>query len=187
FITALFLVALVAFQPELRRALIRLGAKTWFVESSEEIDRVIEQVVEAVTYLSKNKIGAIVAFERGTEFSAMIEEAVKLDAEVTSELLTTIFWPGSALHDMGVVISRGRVSAAAVQFPMTDSQNVGPALGARHRAAIGLSEDSDALVMIVSEETGTISIVEDGALKRGLTPDTLRAELRRGLGRPAND
>lgn len=184
FITALFLIALVAFQPELRRALIRLGAKTWFVESPEEIDRVIEHVIDSVTYLSKNKIGAIMAFERATEFGALTQDAVKLDAEVSSQLLTTIFWPGSALHDMGVVISRGRISAAAVQFPLTESDDVNPELGSRHRAAIGLSEDSDALIVVVSEETGTISLVEDGTLKRGLTPESLRAALRAGLGRP---
>lgn len=184
FIAALFAVALVAFQPELRRALIRLGAKTWFVESSEEVDRVIEQVIEAVASLSKNKIGGIMAFERATEFGTLTEDAIKLDAEVTSQLLTTIFWPGSALHDMGVVISRGRISAAGVQFPLADSEDVSAELGSRHRAAIGLSEDSDALVVVVSEETGTISIVEDGQMKRGLTPESLRHALREGLGRP---
>lgn len=187
FISALFLIALVAFQPELRRALIRLGAKTWFVESSAEIDRVIEQVIEAVAYLSKNKIGGLIAFERATEFGALTEDAVKLDAEVTSQLLTTIFWPGSALHDMGVVISRGRVTAAAVQFPLADSEQVSSELGSRHRAAIGLSEDSDALVVVVSEETGTISLVEDGKMKRGLTPESLRSALREGLGRPGSE
>lgn len=187
FITALFLVALVAFQPELRRALIRLGATTWFVESSEEIDHVIDEVVDATTYLSKNKIGAIMAFERATEFGALTEDAVTMDAEVSSQLLTTIFWPGSALHDMGVVISRGRITAAAVQFPLTDSETVSLELGSRHRAAIGLSEDSDALVVVVSEESGIVSIVEDGRIRRGLTPDSLRAALLEGLGRPGNE
>jgi diadenylate cyclase len=185
FISALFLVALVSFQPELRRALIRLGATTWFVESSEEIDRVIEEVVDATTYLSKNKIGGIIAFERATEFGALTEDAVKMDSEVSSQLLTTIFWPGSALHDMGVVVSRGRISAAAVQFPLTDSEDVSLELGSRHRAAIGLSEDSDALVLVISEESGIISLVEDGRIRRGLTPESLRSALREGLGRPS--
>ncbi|MCG8404068.1 MAG: diadenylate cyclase CdaA [Phycisphaerales bacterium] len=185
FMYALFLMALVAFQPELRRALIRLGAATWFIESSQEMDRVIDAVTEATGYLSKNKIGAIVAFERATEFGALAENGVILDAEVSKELLTTIFWPGSALHDMGVLISQGRVAAAAIQFPLTESDEIDPSLGSRHRAAVGLSQESDALVLVVSEETGIISLVENGEMQRELTPDGIRPVLRAALGRPA--
>lgn len=184
FIAALFLVALVAFQPELRRALIRLGAGTWFVESSQAMDRVIDATVESATYLSKNKIGAIIAFERATELGALAETGVALDSEVSKQLLNTIFWPGSALHDMGVIISQGRLVAAAVQFPLTDSAEINPSLGSRHRAAIGLSQESDAVVMIISEETGTISVVTDGNMQRGLTLERLRHTLRAELGRP---
>lgn len=185
FITALFLVALVVFQPELRRALIRLGAATWLVETSQQIDRVIEVVVEATAYLSKNKIGAIIAFERATEFGGLAESGVPLDAEVSKQLLTTIFWPGSALHDMGVIISQGRVTAAAVQFPLTDSGDVNPSMGSRHRAAVGLSQESDAVVLVISEETGAISLVENGDVESGMTPEHLRHALRGKLGRPA--
>jgi len=184
FIGALFLVALVAFQPELRRALIRLGAATWFVESSQEMDRVIDAIVESAAYLSKNKIGAIIAFERATELGALAENGVPLDSEVTKQLINTIFWPGSALHDMGVIISQGRVAAAAVQFPLTDTTEINPSMGARHRAAVGLSQESDALVLVVSEETGVISVVKDGNMQRGLTPERLRHILRTELGRP---
>lgn len=187
FIAALFLMALVAFQPELRRALIRLGAATWFIESSQEMDRVIDAVTEATAYLSKNKIGAIIAFERATEFGAMAESGVILDAEVSKEILTTIFWPGSSLHDMGVLISQGRLAAAAVQFPLTESDEIDASLGSRHRAAVGLSQESDALVLVVSEETGTISLVESGKMQRELTADSLRHVLRKALGRPAAD
>ncbi|MFQ5430251.1 MAG: diadenylate cyclase CdaA [Phycisphaerae bacterium] len=187
FVPALFLVALVAFQPELRRALIRLGAATWFVESSREMDRVIDAVVEATTYLSKNKIGAIIAFERAAELGALAESGVPLDAEVSKELLTTIFWPGSALHDMGVLISQGRAAAAAIQFPLTDSEDVDPTLGSRHRAAVGLSQESDAIVLVVSEETGAVSIVKDGVMQRKLTPEALRRILRTELGRPTGE
>ena len=141
--------------------------------------------MEAAAYLSKNKIGAILAFERATEFGALAENGVALDAEVTKQLLTTIFWPGSSLHDMGVIISQGRVSAAAVQFPLTDSDEISTSLGSRHRAAIGLSQESDAVVMVVSEETGTISIVNGGEMQSGLTLETLRQVLRAELGRPA--
>ncbi len=183
FVGALFLVALVSFQPELRRALIRLGAATWFVQSSREMDRVIDSVVEASTYLSKHKIGAIIAFERATELGALAENGVLLDAEVTKQLLMTLFWPGSALHDMGVIIAQGRLAAAAVQFPLTDSEDLNPTLGSRHRAAVGLSQDSDALILVVSEETGTISTVQNGHMQRGLTPESLRQMLRSELGR----
>ncbi len=183
FVAALFLIALVAFQPELRRALIRLGAASWFVGVAREIDRVIDEVVEAAALLSKNKIGAIIAFERGTEFGALVDAGCRLDAEVSKELLTTIFWPGSSLHDMGVIISQGRIAAAAVQFPLTDSaEELDPSLGSRHRAAVGLSQESDALVVVVSEETGTISVVEQGRMERFLTPDSLRQLLKSRLG-----
>jgi diadenylate cyclase len=184
FIAALFLVALVAFQPELRRALIRLGAATWFVESSQGMDRVIDATVESATYLSKNKIGAIIAFERATELGALAAAGVPLDAQVSKQLLNTIFWPGSALHDMGVIVAQGRLAAAAVQFPLTDSTEINPSFGSRHRAAIGLSQESDAVVMVISEETGTISVVIDGNMLQGLTPERLRHALRSELGRP---
>lgn len=181
FVASLFLVALVAFQPELRRALIKLGAARWFPESVREMDRVIEEVVEATSYLARNKIGALMAFERTTEFGALGESGCKLDAEVSRELLATLFWPGTMLHDMGVIIAQNRVAAAAVQFPLTDSTELDPTLGSRHRAAIGLSQESDALVLVVSEETGIVSLVEGGKMQRFLTPDALRQILRRAL------
>ena len=181
FVGSLFLVALVAFQPELRRALIKLGAAKWFPESSREIDRIIDEVVEAAASLSKNKIGGLIAFERSTEFGGLIESGCKLDAEVSKELLMTIFWPGSALHDMGVIISQGRLAAAAVQFPLTESTDLDSSMGSRHRSAIGLSQETDAVVLVVSEETGTISVVIQGKMQRFLTPETLRQVLRSEL------
>jgi diadenylate cyclase len=184
FVAALFLVALVAFQPELRRALIRLGAASWFVGASGEVDRAIEAIVDAITYLSKNKIGALIALERSTELGPFVQSGCRVDAEVSKELLNTIFWPGSALHDMGVVISQGRLAAAAVQFPLIDSDDeLDPTMGSRHRAALGLSQESDAVVVVVSEETGTISVAETGRLERFLTPDSLRHLLKIKLGR----
>jgi len=183
FIGAMFLIALVAFQPELRRALIRLGATGWFAESTGRTEHVIDEVLGSVTYLAKNKIGALIAFERSTEFGGLVESACKLDAEVSTQLLNTIFWPGSALHDLGVIISQNRVAAAAAQFPLTDATDLDPSLGSRHRAALGLSEESDAVVVVVSEETGIISMVEHGVMHRYLTPDQLRQALRTSLMR----
>ncbi len=183
FVGSLFLIALVAFQPELRRALIRIGVATWIPESSRQIDRVIDEVVESTTYLSKNRIGALIAFERATEFGALVESGCPIDGEVTKELLNTIFWPGTALHDMGVIISQARVAGAAVQFPLTESEDLDPSFGSRHRAAMGLSQESDAVIVVVSEETGTISLVEGGQMRRSLDADTLRQALKAELGR----
>ncbi len=189
FVGGIFLSSLIAFQPELRRALSRLGAARFFGGAAGDVDRVIEETVKAVVDLAGNKIGAIIAFGRSTELGALIEAGCKLDADVSKELLTTIFWPGTTLHDMGVIISSGRLAAAAVPFPMTDSEGLDASLGTRHRAGIGLTQESDAIVVVVSEETGIISVIEDGRLERGFTEDSLRERLRDRLGRrdgPAN-
>ncbi len=178
FLVGMLIVALVAFQPELRRALIRVGATRWFGTISGELDRIIAAVADSTEYLSRNKIGALVAFERATQLGTLMEGGVKVDAEISAALLNTIFWPGSALHDMGVVVSQGRVAAAAVQFPLTETEGLDQSFGSRHRAALGLSEETDALVLAVSEETGTISLFEHGHMRRNLTIDTLRDLLR---------
>ncbi|UCF32588.1 MAG: diadenylate cyclase CdaA, partial [Phycisphaerales bacterium] len=184
FILAVFLVSLVAFQTELRRMLLRLGEAGWLQSWSRSSARVIDPLVEAVARLSKKKIGALIAIERSTEMGALVESGVHLDAEVTTELLETIFWPGTALHDMGVIIQQGRVSAAGCQFPLAESGDVDRSLGSRHRAAIGMSQEVDAVVIVVSEETGTISVAIRGRLRRALTPDTLREVLATELLAP---
>lgn len=178
FLQGVLLIALVAFQPEWRRALIRLGGTRWFGSLAGDIDRVIDAVVESVEYLSGHKIGALVAFERSTQLAGLMENGVRLDAEVTPQLLNTVFWPGSALHDMGLVISQNRVAAAAVQFPLTEQEGLDQSFGSRHRAALGLSEETDAVIVVVSEETGIVSVVERGKINRYLTGETLRALLR---------
>jgi diadenylate cyclase len=176
------LTLIIVFQPELRRALVRLGEARFFRQSGLRRARVIEELVGAIGYLSKNKIGALIAIERRVGLRGIVELGTRLDAEVTKQLLDTIFWPGSALHDMGVVIRGDRVVAAGVQFPLADGENLPQELGSRHRAAIGLSQEADALVLIVSEETGTISVAERGELKRGLSADDLRPILSKGFG-----
>jgi len=182
FLTFASLALVVVFQPEIRRALTRLGEARLFRGEGLRKARVIDELMEAITYLSKNKIGAIIAIERQTGIEGIIEVGTRLDALVSKELLQTIFWPGSALHDMGVVIQGDRVTAAGVQFPLADGSEFSAELGSRHRAAIGLSEECDALIMVVSEETGTISIAERGQLIRNLTLERLRSQLTRGLG-----
>lgn len=176
------LTLIIVFQPELRRALVRLGEARFFRQSGLRRAQVIEELVAAIAYLSKNKIGALIAIERRVGLRGIVELGTRLDAEVTKQLLDTIFWPGSALHDMGVVIRGDRIIAAGVQFPLADSENLPQELGSRHRAAIGLSQEADALVLIVSEETGTISVAERGELTRGLSADDLRPILSKGFG-----
>jgi len=176
------LILIIVFQPELRRALVRLGEARLFKQTGLRRARVIEELVSAMQYLSRNKIGALIAIERRVGLRGIVEQGTRLDAEVTKQLLDTIFWPGSALHDMGVVIQGDRIVAAGVQFPLADGENIPQELGSRHRAAIGLSQETDALILIVSEETGTISIAERGELTRGLSADDLRPILSKGFG-----
>lgn len=172
----------VVFQPELRRALVRLGETRFFPGSGGlRKAQVIEEVLAAVAYLSKNKIGALIAIERQVGLRGVVEAGTRLDAQVSEELLNTIFWPGSALHDMGVVIQGDQITAAGVQFPLAEGEQFGSELGSRHRAAIGLSQECDALIVVVSEETGIVSVAERGELERNLTIDALRTRLVRGL------
>ncbi|MCC7204484.1 MAG: TIGR00159 family protein [Phycisphaeraceae bacterium] len=182
-LTFITLAMVIVFQPELRRALTRLGEASLFRQGGVRTQRVIDQIAEAVAYMSKNKIGALIALERQVGLGGLTDTGTKLDAAVTAELLSTIFWPGSALHDMGVVIHGDRVVAAAVQFPLAEGEHFSTELGSRHRSAIGLSQETDALVVIVSEETGTISLAERGQMVRHLTIDQLRKELGRGLAK----
>lgn len=183
FLTFAALALVIVFQPELRRALSRLGEASLFRSGSGlRKARVIEEVLGAVTYLSKNKIGALIALERQVGLRGLVEAGTRVDSAVTHQLLNTVFWPGSALHDMGVVIRGDRLMAAGVQFPLAEGDQYSSELGSRHRAAIGLSQESDALVVVVSEETGKIGLAERGVLERGLTTDWLRSRLARGLG-----
>src|SRR5687768_15820532 len=177
----------VVFQPELRRALMRLGETRLFRGWSSQIDEEIEALVEAATFLSRRKIGALVAIEREVGLGGIAESGTRINADVTSELLNTIFWPNSPLHDLGVVISQGRVAYAGVRFPLAESGDLERELGSRHRAAVGMSQESDAVVLVVSEETGDVSIAERGQLIRKLTPEGLRGLLSELLGGGADN
>ncbi|MDB5290648.1 MAG: hypothetical protein JWL69_1889 [Phycisphaerales bacterium] len=175
-------IVVVVFQPELRRALMRLGEAGIF-RRYREIDEEIEALVESATFLSRRKIGAVIALERDVGLGGIAESGTKLDASLSSDLLNTIFWPNSPLHDLGVVVSNGRINYAGVQFPMAESGDLERELGARHRAAVGMSQETDAVVLVVSEETGDVSIAERGQLIRKLTPEALRGLLTELLGR----
>ncbi len=174
---------IVTFQPELRRLLIRLGETPFFRPADPEVPRLINEIVEACEFLSRNKFGAIIAIERSVGLRELAEAGRPLNAEITSDLLETIFFPNTALHDMGVVIRGRRIIAAGVQFPLAQPTDMpGPhQLGTRHRAAVGLARVTDALVIVVSEETGAISIAEGPRFERGLTPQALRAALLKRL------
>ncbi|MCL4198436.1 MAG: diadenylate cyclase CdaA [Phycisphaerales bacterium] len=172
---------LVIFQPELRRALIRLGEATFFRTSRSELAPMIEALVQACEFNSKNRIGLLVAIVRRVGLSGIVEGGTALNADVSAPLLQTIFWPNSALHDLGVVIEGRKVLAASAQFPLTKRTDVDARLGSRHRAALGVTEESDCLAVVVSEETGGISVAERGQLNRMESVDHLRRFLAERL------
>lgn len=181
FLGFMSLLLVIVFQPELRRALMRLGEASFFRGVSATQSRVVEELLKSVQYLSRNKIGGLIALEGEIGLRGITEHGTPMDARISSELLNTIFFPGSALHDMGVVVHGERLVAAGVQFPLAEAEHLPQELGSRHRAAIGLSQDSDALVIVVSEETGTISVAQKGQLHRNLTVDDLRPWLSKNI------
>ncbi len=183
FLTFAFYAVIVVFQPELRRALLRLGETRLFRGFSDNlVEEKIDELIEASSFCSRRKIGALIAIERETGLGGIAENGTRLNADLTAPLLNTIFWPNSPLHDLGVVVSQGRVMYAGVQFPLAESGELEKELGARHRAAVGMSQESDAVVLVVSEETGDVSIAERGQLIRKLTPEGLRGLLVELLG-----
>ncbi len=174
---------IVVFQPELRRALMRLGETRLFRGFSDQINEEIESIVESAVFCSRRKIGALIAIEREVGLGGIAESGTRVNADVSADLLNTIFWPNSPLHDLGVIVSQGRVAYAGVQFPLAESGDLERELGSRHRAAVGMSQESDAVVVVVSEETGDVSSAERGQLIRKLTPEGLRGLLGELLGR----
>jgi diadenylate cyclase len=178
FLIGVLIIAVTAFQPEVRRALMRIGQSRFWSSTSQKLSQTVEELVAAVTALSEARIGAIIVIERRVALGEFLETGVRVDARVTSELLKTIFQPGTALHDMAVVIRGDRIIAARVQLPLAEDGGISsPSLGSRHRAAIGITTGSDATCLVVSEETGIISIAENGKLMRNMD----EAELRKYL------
>ena len=177
FLIAVLIIAVAAFQPEIRRVLIRIGQPS-FLAGSSRIAGTVEQIISAVTELSAARIGAIIVIEKRVALGEFIETGVRIEAKVTSELLRTIFQPGTTLHDMAVIIRGDRVLAARVQLPLTEAGSVdGVELGSRHRAAIGITVGSDATCLVVSEETGSISLAHNGKLTREISESQLRYHL----------
>ena len=166
----------VIFQPELRRGLAELGGHPIFSLTSEKRETV-QDLVEAVSQLANKQFGALIAIERDTAIRVYEETGVELDAVFSVELMLTLFHPKSALHDGGVVMRNGRVAAAACIFPVSQRETLDRSLGLRHRAGLGITEESDAIAVIVSEETGSISICHRRRIERNFTPETFRKRI----------
>jgi diadenylate cyclase len=178
FLIAVLIIAVAAFQPEIRRALIRIGQPGFLTGRTQQLVRTAEEIISAVIDLSATKTGSVIVIEKDVALGEFIETGIRLDAKVTAELLRTIFYPGSALHDMAVVIRGDRIVAARVQLPLIeDGTRNGIQLGSRHRAALGITAGSDASVIVVSEETGIVSIAQNEKLSRNITESELRKHL----------
>lgn len=181
--TVSMVLIIVVFQPELRRAFERLGRSQRWVslfmttDDSEDQEQT-DEIVRACSSLARQKIGALIVLEGRVGLSDLLESGTRIDGQVTAELLINIFIPNTPLHDGAVVIRGDRVRAAGVFLPLTQNNSLSKELGTRHRAALGISEKSDALVVVVSEETGLISVCQDGEIARRLDADSLRSRLQ---------
>ncbi|HRZ87719.1 MAG TPA: diadenylate cyclase CdaA [bacterium] len=182
FFTFAAVACVIIFQPEFRKALAQIGKRPLFSPYIVEED-VIDAVVQAATTLSAKKIGALIAIERYTGLRNFIDSGVKMDSKISGEIIHTIFMPNTPLHDGGVIIQGDRIAAAACLFPLSQKPNLSRSMGTRHRAAIGLTEETDAVVIVVSEETGTISIAIEEKITRDFDESSLKKNLKEILVR----
>jgi len=181
-LNAAAVVLVILFQPEIRRALEKLGGGKFFgvvIAPREDADRIVEELMRAIINMSKRKVGALIVFERKTGLKDIIETGTFINAETTSELIENIFYPNTPLHDGAMIIKEGKIIAAGCFLPLSDNKQISSELGTRHRAALGVSEVSDSYTIVVSEETGVISYMFDGMLTRYLDIPTLRDILER--------
>jgi diadenylate cyclase len=178
----LFIAVIIVFQPELRRGLSRLGQNRVFNRLLAPKDDIVPKVVASIFRLSRGKTGALIAVERGVGLRNYVERGIEIDAMFTPELIDSVFYPGNPLHDGAIIMRGSRVVAAGCLFPLTENPDISKRLGTRHRAGIGLSEETDALVIIVSEETGKVSVALKGDLQQDLSRDQLEKTLRENLG-----
>lgn len=183
FSTFVAVAVLVIFQPELRRMLAQVGNLPIFQTSHEQREN-IEVIIQTVERLSDVRIGALIAIEQNIQLQESVESGIPVNCLATPEMLETIFFPNNAIHDGGVIIKGDRIAYAACIFPLTRRQDLNKTLGTRHRAAIGLSEETDAIIVVVSEESGAISYAFQGELVRGITSEELRAFLSSILVQP---
>ncbi|HTY45679.1 MAG TPA: diadenylate cyclase CdaA [Patescibacteria group bacterium] len=189
-VTKLFAVSVMAvliiFHPEIRQGLARLGQRHLFGTAlrEEEVDIMLREIGKAVENLSRAKIGALVAIERHDPLTAYLETGVLVDARISSEIIENIFTPASLLHDGGLIIQHGRISAAGCLFQLTNNQELSRLFGTRHRAALGLSEETDAVIIVVSEERQDISLVYRGRLHKDLSQEELISRVKEIMMRP---
>ncbi len=172
----------VIFQPEIRKALSKLGQATRLTSSKPLEERVVERIVRACAFMSERQIGALIVIERNQDLEPLLEGCVTIDAVVSVELLITIFDPLTPLHDGAVVIRGDRIAYASCVLPLSKSSEIPKKYGTRHRAGLGISEESDAIAVIVSEETGEISVAVGGKLHRNLDQELLKSLLLKELG-----
>ena len=188
-VDAAIIAAVVIFQPELRRILEKVGRTKFgrgqlFDGSASDIEKNIEDVSKAVGMMQEKRIGALIVFERTTQLGDIINTGTTLDAESSVSMINNVFFPKSPLHDGAVIIREGRIYAAGCILPLTQREDLSSQLGTRHRAAIGMTENSDAVVLVVSEETGTISLVQNGQITRNYSAVSAAAELQSLLLNP---
>jgi diadenylate cyclase len=180
-----FLAIIIIFQPELRRALEQLGRGKFFSRSStqedEDPEKTIGAIIKATEYMAKRRIGALISIERETGMSDYIETGIPLNSKISSELLINIFIPNTPLHDGAVIIQKNSVAAAACYLPLSESPFISKELGTRHRAALGISEVTDSVTVVVSEETGGVSLTKNGELHRDLSPEIFKGLLEDAL------
>jgi len=175
FWSQIVLAIVILFQPEIRRTLARVGERRLFRSLSEvEGSKFIEETVKAAVNMANKRIGALIVLERDSDLSTIVEMGTELDAKVTKEILVSIFLPYSPIHDGAAIIRNGRITAAGCFLPLTLSSNLSKTLGTRHRAAVGLTEECDAVAIVVSEETGEISVVMNGAIEHNADAPALR-------------
>jgi diadenylate cyclase len=178
FWSQIVLAVVILFQPEIRRTLAQVGERHLFRSLSPvEGSKFIEETVKAAVSMANKRIGALIVLERDTDLTTIVEMGTELDAKVTKEILVSIFLPYSPIHDGAAIIRNGRIIAAGCFLPLTLSSNISKSLGTRHRAAVGLTEETDAIVVVVSEETGEISVVKNGVIEHNADAPALRKTL----------
>jgi diadenylate cyclase len=177
FLSSAILIVVVLFQNDIRRALTQVGRWRIFASNKEDRNEMVEEIARTATMLAARRVGALIVLERDVLLGDYLDAGTGVDAKVTRELLVSIFLPQSPIHDGAVIVRRGRIVAAGCFLPLTSNPTVSKSLGSRHRAAIGLTENSDAVVVVISEEEGQIALVREGRITRGIDAASLRTTL----------
>lgn len=180
-LSSVLLVIVIIFQHDIRRVLVQVGSRPFFGTDHRLAGQDLEEIIRAVVIMASRRIGGLIVFERETGLNEFTEGGTSLDAEISKELILSVFVSASPIHDGALIVRKSRITAAACFLPLTTNPNVSKTLGTRHRAAIGITEESDAVVIAVSEEDGGLSLVVDGRITRDLDAGTLRSTLQKLL------